>query len=222
VYSSPDAESRLGPVLPWLAYPLAVWAALALAGPRAAGALVLAALALRALPLWRHAEPSAQRRVLVPVAAAGLPALVAVASGDPRLLLFVPALASLGLLYGFARTLRRGPPLVETIARLQVGELSPAEVRYCRTVTWLWCAFFAANALVGASLALRGSLAAWALGTGVLSYAVVGLLFAGELGVRSFRFRHYGSGPGDALMRRLFPPRGEPAREERGPQTQKR
>jgi uncharacterized membrane protein len=207
VYSSPGGESRSWSWLPWLAYPLAVWAALAFAGPRAAGALVLAALAARASTLWHHAEPAARRRVLVPVAAAGLPALVALASGDPRLLLYVPALANAGLLFGFARTLRRGPPLVETIARLQVGELSPAEVRYCRAVTWVWSAFFAANALVVGGLALRGSLAAWALWTGVLSYAVVALLFAAELTVRSFRFRHYGDGPGDALMRRLFPPR---------------
>jgi uncharacterized membrane protein len=207
VYSSPGAEGRFWGAA-WLAYPLAVWAALVLAGPRAAGALVLAALAARALPLWRRAEPVARRRVLVPVAAAGLPALVAVASGDPRLLLFVPALASLGLLFGFARTLRRGPPLVETIARFQVGELSPAEVRYCRAVTWVWCGFFAANAVVAGSLALLGSLAAWALWTGVVSYAAVGLLFAAELIVRSARFRRYGNRPGDALMRRLFPPPG--------------
>jgi uncharacterized membrane protein len=207
VYSSPGGESRSWSWLPWLAYPLAVWAALAFAGPRAAGALVLAALAARASTLWSRAEPAARRRVLVPAAAAGLPALVALASGEPRLLLFVPALVNAGLLFGFARTLRRGPPLVETIARWQVGELSPAEVRYCRTVTWVWCAFFAANALVSAGVALRGSLAQWGLWNGALSYAAVALLFVAELTVRSFRFRHYGNGPGDALMRRLFPPR---------------
>jgi uncharacterized membrane protein len=207
VYSSPGGESRIGSVLPWLAYPLALWAALAWAGPRAAGALVLAALAARARRLWRRAEPAERRRALVPALAAGLPALVAVASGDPRLLLYLPALVNLGLLFGFARTLRRGPPLVETIARLQVGELSAAEVRYCRTVTWVWCAFFAANAVLSAGLALRASLAAWALWTGALSYAAVALLFTAELTVRSIRFRHYGDGPGDALMRRLFPPR---------------
>jgi uncharacterized membrane protein len=206
VYSSPGGESRSWSWLPWLAYPLAVWAALAWAGPRAAGALVLAAVALRALPLWRRAGPAARRSALAPVAAAGLPALVALASGDPRLLLYVPALVNLGLLIGFAHTLRGGPPLVETLARLQVGELSPAEVRYCRTVTWVWCGFFAANALASAWLALRGSLAAWALWTGALSYLAVGLLFAAELTVRSIRFRRYGNGPGDALMRRLFPP----------------
>lgn len=190
----------------WLAYPLAVWGGLALGGARAAGALVLAAVAARTLLAWRRAEPAARRRLLVPVAAAGAPALLSLGLDDPRLLLFVPALVSLGLLLAFARTLRRGPPLVETIARLQVGELSPAEVRHCRSVTVVWCAFFAANALVSAWLALAGPLAAWALWTGALGYGVIALIFAVELTVRSWRFRHYGNGPGDALMRRIFPP----------------
>jgi hypothetical protein len=33
------------------------------------------------------------------------------------------------------------------------------------------------------------------------------VLFTVELTVRSWRFRHYGNGPGEALMRRIFPPR---------------
>lgn len=191
----------------WLAYPLAVWGGLALSGPRAAGALVLATVAARTLLVWRRAEPAAQRRLLVPVAAAGVPAVLALGLDDPLLLLFVPSLVSLGLLFAFARTLRRGPPLVEALARLQVGDLSPAEVRYCRSVTAVWCAFFTVNALVAAGLALAGSLSAWALWTGALAYVAVGVLFAVELTVRSWRFRHYGNGPGDTLMRRILPPR---------------
>jgi uncharacterized membrane protein len=191
----------------WLGYPLAVWGALALAGPRAAATLVLAALGGRAALLWRRAGPPERRRLLAPFAAAGLPALASAWLDDPLLLLFVPAFVSLGLLFAFARTLRRGPPLVETLARLHVGELSPAERRYCRSVTAVWCLFFAANAFVSASLALAGSLAAWALWNGALAYAAVALIFAIELALRSWRFRHYGKGPGDALMRRIFPPR---------------
>jgi len=207
VYSSDDGARRIPGLVPWLAYPLAVWAALRLAGPRAAAALVLAAVAARAAFLWRRADAAARRRLLVPLAAAGAPAAIAAWLDDPLLLLFVPALVGLGLLFAFARTLRRGPPLVETLARLQVGELSAAEVRYCRSVTAVWCVFFAANALVTAALAAFGSLAAWGLWTGALSYLAVAVLYAVELTLRSWRFRHYGDGPGDALMRRVFPPR---------------
>lgn len=206
MYSSDAARRALG-ALPWLAYPLAVWAALALGGARAAGALVMAALAARSLLVWRRAEPAALGRLLVPLAAAGLPAAAATLLDDPLLLLFVPVLVNVGLLGAFGWTLLRGPPLIESLARLQAGELSAAELRHCRAFTVAWCSFFAANALATAWLALSGSLAAWALWTGALSYLAVVVLLAVELTVRSFRFRRYTGGATDVIMRRLFPPR---------------
>ena len=207
MYSSDGGARRALGALPWLAYPLAVWGAISLGGARAASALVIAALALRSLLVVRRAEPRALRRLLVPLCAAGLPAAAAALLDDPLLLLFVPVLVNLGLLGAFAWTLWRGPPVIESLARLQTGELSAAEVRHCRGVTLAWCVFFALNALVTALLALSGSLAGWALWTGALSYLAVGLLFAVELGVRSWRFRRYTGGATDGLMSRLFPPR---------------
>jgi uncharacterized membrane protein len=206
VYSSNDRARRAWAAAPWLAYPLAIWAVLTLYGPRAAAWLMLVALAARALPLWWSSRAAERRQLLVPLAAAGAPALGAAWLDDPLLLLFVPALVSLGLLFAFARSLWRGPPLIETLARLQVGELSAAELRYCRGVTVVWCVFFAGNALVAALLAWSASLQAWALWTGAFSYLAVGVLFTLELGVRSWRFRRYTGAPTDWLMRRLFPP----------------
>ncbi len=207
VYGSNDRPRRALAAAPWLAYPLAVWAALTLCGPRAAASLVLVALAARTLPLWRGTAAAARRQLLVLLAGAGVPAAGAAWLDDPLLLLFVPVLVSLGLLFAFARSLWWGPPLVETLARLQVGELSAAELRYCRSVTWVWCLFFAANALVAALLAWSASLRAWALWTGAFSYLAIAVLVTLELGVRSWRFRRYTGGGADWLMRRLFPPR---------------
>jgi len=207
VYSSADGAKRILATLPWLAYPLGVWAALALGGARVAGGLVVAALALRSLVLWRRKDDGLLGRLLIPLALAGGPAAAAALLADPLLLLFVPVLVNLGLLAAFARSLWRGPPVIETVARLQVGELSDAEVRYCRTVTAVWCLFFAANAIATALLALSGSLRAWALWTGALSYVAIGVVLAVELTVRSWRFRRYTGGVTDVLMRRLFPPR---------------
>ncbi len=199
-------KRALGAAL-WLAYPFAVWVGLALSGPRAAAAFVLIALLARTLPFWHNVEAEERQRLLIPLAIAVLPAAGAAWLDDPLLLLFVPVLASLALLFAFARSLWRGPPLIETLARLQVGELSAAERRYCRGVTAIWCVFFAANASVAAWLALWGSTRAWALWTGALAWVAVGVLFAIELSVRSWRFRRYTGGPTDWLMRRLFPPR---------------
>ena len=206
VDGSNDRARRALASAPWLAYPLAVWASLSVAGPRVAASLVLVALAVRTWPLWRRATAATRRQLLVPLVAAGAPAVGSAWLDDPLLLLFVPALVSLGLLFAFARSLWWSPSLVETLARLQVGELSDAEVRYCRGVTALWCTFFAANALAAALLAWTASLRAWALWTGVYSYLAIAVLFTLELTVRSWRFRRYTGGPSDWVMRRLFPP----------------
>jgi len=124
---------------------------------------------------------------------------------DPRALLFVPVLVNLALLYAFGRTLRRGPTIVEQLARLREPALSPAQVRHCRTTTAVWCAFFAVNALVCSALAWAAPLWLWTLYTGVIAYALMALLFAAEWLVRSWRFHQLSGAWVDLLLRRFFP-----------------
>jgi len=126
---------------------------------------------------------------------------------EPRAvaLLYVPALVNLVLLFVFGRTLVRGPSFMESIARLRERDLSPAQVAHCRTFTGVWCAFFAANAAVGAALAVRGDLWPWTIYTGFVAYLLMGLLFAFEWLVRSWRFHDFRGPLVDPLLRRLFP-----------------
>jgi len=124
---------------------------------------------------------------------------------DARALLLVPVLVNGALLFAFGRTLRRGPSLVETLARLQEPDLSAAQERHCRTVTAVWCGFFAANAAVCTALALLADLWLWTLYTGVISYLLMGLLFGAEFLVRSWRFHNLRFAPVEPLLRRLFP-----------------
>jgi uncharacterized membrane protein len=196
---------------------LAAWPLLVFFGVRAgatrlvAGAAVVALLG-RGLGLLRRADAATRRRLLTLLAATAIPAVGAAVSEDPRLLMLLPVAVSLALLAGFGRTLLGpGPSMAETFARLQVEDLSPAEQRYCRGVTAVWCGFFAANALVAGVLAAAGALAAWTLWTGLLAYLAMGLLFAGELTLRTWKFRRYHGLPTDPLFRRLFPPREDGA-----------
>jgi uncharacterized membrane protein len=124
---------------------------------------------------------------------------------DPRALLLVPVLISTGLLMAFGRTLWRGASMVETLARLREPHLSDAQVRHCRTVTAVWCGFFAVNAAVCLALALYADLWLWTLYTGVVSYALMGLLFAAELVVRNWRFHNFSGAFARPLLQRLFP-----------------
>jgi uncharacterized membrane protein len=120
-------------------------------------------------------------------------------------LLSLPSLVSFGFLWVFGRTLSMQQTFVEKIARSQVPDLSEPEIKYCRSVTQIWCAFFLLNALLGLALAGWASPKAWALYTGLIVYLLIGLLFAVEFVVRKYLFRRYGDSLLDRFMERIFP-----------------
>nr|WP_298689262.1 hypothetical protein [uncultured Dongia sp.] len=96
-----------------------------------------------------------------------------------------PAMLSLLIAAVFGNSLRHPPSLIERLARLKDPALSMAGQDYCRSVTWLWTIWLAANAVIAAGLAIWGSIAIWALWTGLLSYIVTAVLFLGEIVLRS-------------------------------------
>ena len=88
------------------------------------------------------------------------------------------------LLVLFGASLAHPPSAIERLARLTRPDLNPAGVAYTRKVTWVWCCFFAFNGAVSVITALSSSEATWALYNGLVAYALMGLLFAGEWIVR--------------------------------------
>ncbi|MBK7948138.1 MAG: hypothetical protein IPK00_05240 [Deltaproteobacteria bacterium] len=204
-----------------LAYPLLIVWALAYFPPRRVAGVVLGLLALRGVlhvlrrRMARGTQGVRGARVpwslALPVASVALVSAATAIANDPLGLLLAPVFVNAALLAAFAFSLRR-EPIVETLARLQVERLAPAEVRYCRRVTLVWCGFFVLNGGVGFVLAWTRSLEAWAFYTGFLSYVLMGLLFAGEYVYRHARFRRYEGGPADRLLSRVFPPRQTPER----------
>lgn len=96
------------------------------------------------------------------------------------MLRWYPVLVSAFMLSLFGSSLVYGPPIVERMARLQRPDLPESGVRYTRRITQVWCVFFLGNGLTAAALTLWAPLAWWALYTGLISYALMGLLFAGE------------------------------------------
>ncbi len=190
-----------------LAYPVLVYCALQVASTRTVALLTLVLVGAR-LAFLAPARFAATARAFAPAGIAlALASLVSLVWNDPRSLLLAPTLASLGLLAAFASSFLSGETTVERLARAQVGALDADERRYCRRVTALWCAFFAANGAVAAFLAFAGSREAWVLYTGFIAYLLVGALFAAEYVYRHWRFRRYVGAPTDPLLRRIFPPR---------------
>jgi len=190
-----------------LAYPVLVYLGLEFASPRAVALATLALLGVR-LAFLAPARFAATTRAFAPAALAlGAASLVSLVWNDPLSLLLAPALPSLALLASFAASFAARETTIERLAAAQVGELDAGERHYCRRVTALWCAFFAANAGLCTALALVGTREAWALYNGVISYALAGALFSAEYLYRHWRFRRYVGAATDPLLRRIFPPR---------------
>lgn len=191
-----------------LAYPLLVFLGLSRLGVRTLGLVLLAAL----VPLQLLRLRGERRRHL----AAVLPLPLAIAAillasaliEDHRLILALPVAVNVALLAGFAVSLRGPVSMIERFARMQVDDLSAAEVAYCRRVTVLWSVFFALNALATLALALAAPVRWWAAWSGGLVYLVMGLLFAAEYLERKRRFRRFGPAWHDRLLERLLRARG--------------
>ena len=77
------------------------------------------------------------------------------------------------------------------MARGRGPALPPFVVVYTRRVTQAWCLFFLCNGGIALATALWAPEAIWSLYTGIISYVLMGLLFAGEYLVRiRVRKRH--------------------------------
>lgn len=166
-------------------YPLAVLGARRL-GLRTAALLVIA-LSATAL-LLRGRTVGRVWFLLLPLAGGLVLAAVAAGLGDHRYMLAQPVMVNAGFLLMFAASLRTPVSMCEIYARLQVPDLTPAETAYCRSLTALWCLFFVVNGGVAVLLAAAAPLTWWGLYTGLISYLLIGAVFAIEYFVRRRRF----------------------------------
>lgn len=165
-----------------LLYPLAIWLGHGQLEPRWLACVLLLAAASR-LPALRI---SAAARWSV----AGALVLVGLAVWGNVLLplKLYPVLVSAALLGAFAGSLLTPMSAIERMARLTGEDFPPVASAYMRTVTQVWCGFFIVNGSIALATALWASDAVWSLYTGVISYALMGILFGGEYLVR-LRFK---------------------------------
>lgn len=99
---------------------------------------------------------------------------------QPQSMYWYPVVVSLFMLALFATSLFTKQTVIERLARLQHPDLPPKGVRHTRRVTYCWCVFFVCNASIAALLAWCRLYDWWAIYTGLISYGVMGVLFAGE------------------------------------------
>jgi uncharacterized membrane protein len=164
----------LGLLLAGLLYPFAVYYGMEHFAPWQFGLLLGGLWLARALTGGRR--PGSLWMAVAAIAFCLLLALF----DSPRLLRWYPVLISSFMLALFGLSLKYGPPVVERLARLSEPELPDKAIRYTRQVTVAWCVFFLCNGLLAAALTLWAPLSWWTLYNGLISYGLMGLLFAIE------------------------------------------
>lgn len=175
-------------VVAGLLYPFAVYYGMEHLSPRLFALLLGGLWLARALSNW--SKPGSRWMAAAALAFCALLGL----AGEPALLRWYPALLNVMLLAVFGLSLVYGPPLAERFARLRDPDLPDIAVRYTRKVTQVWAGFFFANSLVVTALNLWAPLSWWTLYTGLISYGLIGLLFAVEWLIRQ-RVRQHSRRP---------------------------
>ena len=168
-----------------ITYPIIVYFGLGYFEARSiAFALVVAALVR--LFLIRRLDGLAARmpQSNLVIAALLLVGISAMASNSPVLLQYYPVCMNALMLTMFLTSLFRPPSIIEQIARIKTPDLPEAGVSYTRKVTMVWCGFFAVNGTIALYTILDTTMAFWAVYNSLISYSLMGLLFAGEYLVR--------------------------------------
>ena len=158
-------------------YPLAIYFSLGTIEPRWIALILLSVAVLRALTspekFWRYAA-----------GAALLLALLSMVLNHATPLKLYPVIVSLTLLSVFAISLWHPPSVIERLARVQDPKLPQEAIGYTRKVTIVWCIFFLINGSIALFTALYASDKVWALYNGLISYCLMGILFAAEWLIR--------------------------------------
>ena len=173
-----------------VSYPFVVYFGRDAIGARWLGAAALALVSLHGLATWLRPEPSEGSAAWLRFAPLAVIWLAASLSGEERVLMLVPALVCIVMGFGLARSLTHAQESwIERFARAsrKLETLPPTASRYCRKITVLWSVFLLLTGLTNAALALWAPIAWWTLFSGGISYALTGLLLAGEYTYRTLR-----------------------------------
>lgn len=119
----------------------------------------------------------------------GIVAFTVILTDSEIVLRFYPVAVNLVFLFTFGMSLRHDETVIFTFACLGDksikwnGNIKTVQ-RYCRRVTCVWCVFFVVNGSIAAFTVFQQSTGIWALYNGLVSYILIGCLFAAEFIVR--------------------------------------
>lgn len=176
-----------GVLLLAVAYSVLAYLAAASTRPDGLDALVavVPSLGLTFLMAWRSSRRAIMLALWVAACAGlyGASAWLVAHRNWVFLLQHVSMYALLGVAFG--RTLRSGrTPMVTGLARIVHRTLSPALIRYTRSVTWAWTLYFAGVSGLSLLLFWLAPIAIWSAFATLLDIPLLALMFVGEYAVR--------------------------------------
>ncbi|WP_299802726.1 hypothetical protein [uncultured Shewanella sp.] len=164
-----------------IGYPLAVYFGLHYL-PAGSIALALCAILVIRLLLQQQKVKALMLPILVGI---GLTAGSFIAK-ENNWLLFYPVVINLTMLGLFGYSLKRGPSMIERLARLKEPNLPDEAIGYLNRVTLIWCGLFIFNGAMALYTALYTSIETWTLYNGLIAYLLIGSLLGGEWLYRTF------------------------------------
>lgn len=177
--------ARLAFAIVIIAYPILVYFGLDYLDARViAVILILMAVARLILAKRINGGAAAMPQSNWIIATLLLVGVLAMVTNSALLLQYYPVCMNALMLALFFTSLIRPPSIIERIARMSTPDLPEAGVAYTRKVTMVWCGFFVFNGTMALYTVLGTGIGFWALYNGIISYALMGVLFAGEYLVR--------------------------------------
>ncbi|MBU04555.1 MAG: hypothetical protein CL877_00955 [Dehalococcoidales bacterium] len=187
----------------FLAYPALVYFGTLHYSPRIVSLIIILCLIVRLF------SSSANRlaKIVFPATLIGLTLCVVSALLDNEVYIqYLPVIYSGLFFLAFGSTILHPPSMIEVFARAIAPSLSPKEVSYCKTITFIWILFFAINGLISAITVCCATFKFWAYYNGLISYILMFLIFASEFLYRHWKFRKYVGLPTDRFLKKIFPP----------------
>ena len=187
----------------FLAYPALVYFGTLHFSPRIVSLTIILCLILRLFSSSRNRLA----KIVLPATLVGLSLCVVSALLDNEVYMqYLPVIYSVLFFLAFGSTLLRPPSMIEVFARSVAPSLSPKEVSYCKTITFIWVLFFVINGLISAITVYFATFKFWVYYNGFIAYILMFLIFVSEFLYRHWKFRRYVGLPTDHFLKKIFPP----------------
>lgn len=172
----------------FIAYPLLIYLGMTRFSPKVIGAGVLVLVGVRGVFLL-GTDKNKWKQFLPLILTSAVIGMVSLVLNNERPLRLMPVFINGALLFTFGATLWRGPSMIERFAALKEKVITNAISEYCYKWTLVWCAFFVFNGSVAFYTSFYTSREYWTVYNGLISYILIGLLFASEMITRKIAMK---------------------------------